>query len=82
MKINITFYVVYVLTLQTFRFIRYLVKNKDDTLILLMQKENFNKKYHIQYDGENYIIHTNIIDLMFDIENYENAINQMFNEYK
>lgn len=82
MKIKDTFYVIYILTRQTFRFIHYLIKNKDDTIILLMQKENFNKKYNIQYDGENYIIHTNIVDLVFDIDNYENAINQMFNEHK
>lgn len=82
MKIKITFHVLYILTKQTFRFIRYLIKNKNNSIILLMQRENFYENYNIQYDGKKYLIHTNIIDLMYDIEDYDEVINLIFNEPK
>lgn len=32
-----------------------------------MQKDNFNKDYNVYRDGEDYVIHTSFINLIFDI---------------
>lgn len=56
---------------QTFLFIHYLIKNKGN-ITLLMLKEDFEKGYNIKEDNESYIIHTNIVCLMYDIEKENN----------
>lgn len=67
MKNKITFYLVRVIIVQTFLFIRYLIKNKGK-ISLLMLSEDFEKGYNIKYDydEEGYIINTNIMCLIYD----------------
>ena len=63
---KITFYVVKKFNLQLFRFIYYLIKNKG-SIHIVMQEDEFNEKYNVYRDGEDYIICTSLIDLIFDI---------------
>lgn len=63
---KITFYVIKKLNLQILLFICYLIKNKG-SIYIVMQEDNFNKDYNVYKDGEDYVIHTSFIDLIFDI---------------
>lgn len=63
---KIPFYVIKKFNLQFFRFIYYLIKNKGKIQIV-MQEDDFNKDYNIYKDGEDYVIHTSFIYLIFDI---------------
>ncbi len=63
---KITFYIIKKFNLQLFRFIYYLIKNKG-SIHIVMQEDDFNKDYNVYKDGEDYIIHTSFIDLIFDI---------------
>ena len=63
---KITFYIIKKFNLQFFRFIYYLIKNKG-SIHIVMQEDDFNEKYNVYRDGEDYIICTSFIDLIFDI---------------
>lgn len=63
---KITFYVIKKFNFQLFRFIYYLIKNKGKIQIV-MQEDSFDNNYWIYKDGEDYIIQTSLIDLIFDI---------------
>lgn len=63
---KITFYVIKKFNLQILLFIYYLIKNKGKIQIV-MQEDSFDNEYWIYKDGEDYIIQTSLIDLIFDI---------------
>lgn len=63
---KITFYVIKKLNLQILLFIYYLIKNKGKIQIV-MQEDSFDNEYWIYKDGEDYIIQTSLLDLIFDI---------------
>ena len=66
----LTFYQTKTLIKQIFKIIYILIKHKGQ-LTITMQEDDFNKHYHIYNDDIDYIINTNLISLLFDIETEE-----------